>query len=1052
MAWVGNSHYGKFSYTREDLEQIAAIVAAEDDNTQGMIDVATSVANRAAIAKVSPTRAATAKSQYSAINTSAGRTKAAKQVGTAKYNKALSVVNDVFSGKVKSKHPEITHYKTHSNKAPWGKTLSKLGKTKNHTAYKAPIKEVRAVTLQEPNPKVPISKEKRAKIKQHVDVLTGKVAPTSKPDPVTSSKVAAAKAARAAINDTQAQTAPTGQTTSPTIDITPPGAMLNAQFEALPGVTTPQATDALFSPAPAAPKSAIDVPDDPAKVAPTAPTAAPTASYAAFNDEAGRVSSEYGSKTHPSGSHQGIDIARQTPGTSAGSVINSPVAGTVVSVDNWGARYGKAISVQPENMPAGSRARIGHITGKLAKGVKPGAKITVGQPVGTLTGTIAGPHAHVDAKGPKGQRVAPSSVMPVGHVANPEGKRFQGTIAGVPVTPAPRGGISPFGKAVMASEKSYQDKLAANEGLRTASVTPPSKPAPLPQYSPPPAPVSVSPATAVAAQTVAPASPSVGRTNQPGMTEQTAPVPGRTNQPGMTENARFPGTPVAPPSPEKFNEAFGQFAKPDPFENAPTVANPPEGYAVPSTAYEIEATKPDINPRAPVTPSVSPATVSPAEALAQTSPTQQNAPVAPSAPTSPGMHPAERSALGDQVAAQNAMYERMQQEQAATRAQTAAPAPSPAATAAIPTPSPAPNRVPTETISVAPNIAPPESMTAIDAMQAQAQARGMRQPAPAPAFNTDTLGINTVAPPAPPSVSTPVSAIAPGVVTPAPPSPAAVAPVAPMPAPAPVTPPTTVAPAPPATPPAPTQRAPTTAPSGLTDRSFVPGLAPGVRSAIEAMNPGQPESGMAFGYGAGGTLAQVSVNAPDHVQAAATGPGVFGLAGKNTPDPSKIGATVGTAMGGPLGGLMGAYAVDRMARTPGTMVGAKIPGLSFGKQNASFVDRAKAMLGIEQNVSSKTDPQGSAGQGTPKAPGSGARAFFEGVVGNTTMENDIGAKLAENETAVADVDAAADSGVGDADGGDGPESPENPESPEGQGLGLDAFSGFGGFGYDGGFF
>ena len=139
------------------------------------------------------------------------------------------------------------------------------------------------------------------------------------------------------------------------------------------------------------------------------------------------------------------------------------------------------------------------------------------------------------------------------------------------------------------------------------------------------------------------------------------------------------------------------------------------------------------------------------------------------------------------------------------------------------------------------------------------------------------------------------------------------------------------------------QSAPETTPTVPTAQPTVPGLAPSAMSAVQDSGITAPP-GSALGYSPSGNgVAAVYSGAPDYVQTAATGPGLFGAIDRDTGTGigsfmedrmaglaaghltgnvgGAIGGMAGMALGGPVGGMVGGMVGGFL----GGQVGAAIP-------------------------------------------------------------------------------------------------------------------------------
>lgn len=130
--------------------------------------------------------------------------------------------------------------------------------------------------------------------------------------------------------------------------------------------------------------------------------------------------------------------------------------------------------------------------------------------------------------------------------------------------------------------------------------------------------------------------------------------------------------------------------------------------------------------------------------------------------------------------------------------------------------------------------------------------------------------------------------------------------------------------------------------STATGLSFVDSLAPAQQAAIEAMGLGPASAGFSYGYSPMGGVAAVHANAPDHVKAAATGPGLLGALGIGPMGQQAVARTAlgiaGGLIGGPIGGVLGipggGFLGGLAARTLGNRASASISGRSSGSSGS----------------------------------------------------------------------------------------------------------------------
>jgi murein DD-endopeptidase MepM/ murein hydrolase activator NlpD len=134
--------------------------------------------------------------------------------------------------------------------------------------------------------------------------------------------------------------------------------------------------------------------------APTSTSANPRINGPVAKPTQGRVTSNYGMRTHPiSGGrkmHHGIDVAAPT-----GTPVNSMANGKVVFAGKRGG-YGNMIIVDHGN---GVTTRYAHLN---SINVQPGQQVNAGQPMGGVgsTGNSTGPHLHFEVR-ENGQSVDP---------------------------------------------------------------------------------------------------------------------------------------------------------------------------------------------------------------------------------------------------------------------------------------------------------------------------------------------------------------------------------------------------------------------------------------------------------------------------------------------------------------------------------------------------------------------------------------------------------------------------------------------------------------------
>ena len=129
-----------------------------------------------------------------------------------------------------------------------------------------------------------------------------------------------------------------------------------------------------------------------------------------------RISSTFGSRFHPIlgrwKNHKGTDYA-----ASAGTPVRA-IGDAVVIHAGWSGGYGNMLELRHRN---GFVTRYGHLRG-FAKGVRPGARVSIGQTVAFVgtTGLSTGPHLHFEVLvggAQRDSRVALKSISgePIGH-------------------------------------------------------------------------------------------------------------------------------------------------------------------------------------------------------------------------------------------------------------------------------------------------------------------------------------------------------------------------------------------------------------------------------------------------------------------------------------------------------------------------------------------------------------------------------------------------------------------------------------------------------------
>lgn len=211
---------------------------------------------------------------------------------------------------------------------------------------------------------------------------------------------------------------------------------------------------------------------------------------------------------------------------------------------------------------------------------------------------------------------------------------------------------------------------------------------------------------------------------------------------------------------------------------------------------------------------------------------------------------------------------------------------------------------------------------------------------------------------------------APPVAAPAPAAPAPATPAQRAPAPQPVAP----APVTPRTPP---QAPPAVASPAFGDLPMVSGLAPGIAQSFRNAGLPSPAPGMSYGYSPMGGIATVHQSAPEHVQAAATGPGVFGAIDRDTK--TDIGSKVERGLANATLGFGGRMAGGIVGGMAGSLVGGPVGGLvgaGVGSIAGSRFARGLPGMGISRSPAQEAY---AAQLGTPLGPGvSYARSGFGG--------------------------------------------------------------------------
>ena len=156
--------------------------------------------------------------------------------------------------------------------------------------------------------------------------------------------------------------------------------------------------------------------------------------------------------------------------------------------------------------------------------------------------------------------------------------------------------------------------------------------------------------------------------------------------------------------------------------------------------------------------------------------------------------------------------------------------------------------------------------------------------------------------------------------------------------------------------------------AGRQGVSTVTGLAPAVERAIQGMGLGPASAGFSYGYSPMGGVAAVHANAPEAVQAAATGPGLMGALGISPKGQERVARTALGVIGGLIGGpALGAIGVP----ASGFLSGLAARGL--GKRASASVTGQTSRGG---SSSGRGGSSGSAGVG---GTGRGGAADREGA-------------------------------------------------------------------------
>jgi len=614
------------------------------------------------------------------------------------------------------------------------------------------------------------------------------------------------------------------------------------------------------------------------------------------------VSSPFGQRSRPtagaSAYHAAIDVVGPAPGAIAQSNAVS-VAPGVVSYAGPKGGYGNTVEVTLED---GKVARYSHLD---SIDVEVGTPVSIGQPVGRIgnTGISTGAHLDFGVTNPQGQRLDPMDAL--GYTFGDPVRGYPSLgLSAPPTTPDPEAPFSfePFAEPEGLLPAPITSRLAAPvepvETRALAPLAPPQEPLPDTRPSMAPTPSMLSPEPLQAA----PVGP-VQTEALPSLASQNRAPPAvsmgtpAVSQPAPTgvQDEMVSAPPSTPVAPPDFAQSFGLFSE---TPATPTARSP----------QSIDATFAEV-----ATPSLGPAAQ--AEQLASVADFN----TAPST-TSPVAN--ERVGQAFETIAN-------------------APQATPTANARV--------AGAFETVAEQPTATP-----TVTADERVAQGWGLFDEAPEVA-QSQPEPVAVAATPAPAVEATPAPAQAAPAPAQAAPAQAAVAQAQPAP----------TAPAAPQARPTPAaQPAPAPAPSipnveGLfSSQPTVAGLAPSVSSNIEARGIEAPE-GMNLGYSPYGGVAAVSPNAPESVQVAATGPGLFGaiddedagipglrgygqkaeqalasqaLATTGGKVGGAVGALGGTAVGGPVGGLVGGL----LGGFIGNQFGRGLPGMGFtGLEGAS---------------------------------------------------------------------------------------------------------------------
>lgn len=193
--------------------------------------------------------------------------------------------------------------------------------------------------------------------------------------------------------------------------------------------------------------------------------------------------------------------------------------------------------------------------------------------------------------------------------------------------------------------------------------------------------------------------------------------------------------------------------------------------------------------------------------------------------------------------------------------------------------------------------------------------------------------------------------------------------------------------------------APQPAPAPAPQQRSVPtvaGLAPSINQSIQSAGLPAPPGNMAYGYSPATGIATVSPNAPESVQIAATGPGLFGAINRDTE--SQIGSRVedtlgnfalgmtGARVGGFAGGMLGGLVGGPVGAALGAGVGA-LGGRAIAR-NAPSMD-ATGIPGVSPQdaiTAGGRQPVSNLGPGVSYSDQRGLAGFFGNLFGRDDEE------------------------------------------------------------------